>query len=144
VDYGRVKEPNYNPESIRQTQSVTDAIEKIGEVTLSIWHQKENIKDQLMAKPKPQRRKRNIYYDTDGIQETQSEQIQICGDCAGALRIDSASDRSRHILAVQIPRKACSKCKEIGYRWYDEIDTGRFDMTFLQDRTEDKYLEGKL
>jgi hypothetical protein len=44
---------------------------------------------------------------------------------------------------VHIPRKACRKCKEIGYRWYDEADTGRFDLIFLQDRPEDKYFEGK-
>jgi hypothetical protein len=144
VDYSRVKEPNYNSESIRQTQSVTEAIEKIGEVTLAIWQQRENIKDQLMEKPTPQRRKRNLFYDTDGIQESQSEQIQLCPDCAGALRIDSASDRGMHILAVHIPRKACSKCKEIGYRWYDTADTGQFDMIFLQDRTEDKYSNGKI
>jgi acetoin utilization deacetylase AcuC-like enzyme len=143
VDYSRVKEPNYNPESIRQTQSVAAAIEKIGEVTLSIWQQRENIKDQLMGKPTPQRRTRNIYYDTDGIQESQSEQIQICTDCAGAVRIDSSADRGVHILAVHIPRKACSKCKEIGYRWYDTADTAQFNIIFLQDRTEDKYLEKK-
>ena len=143
VDYSKVKEPNYDPASIRQTHSVTAAIEKIGEVSLSIWQQKENIKDRLMEKPTPQRRTRNLFYDTDGIQESQSEQIQICPDCAGALRIDSSSDRGKHILAVHIPRKACRKCKEIGYRWYDEADTGRFDLIFLQDRPEDKYLEGK-
>jgi hypothetical protein len=49
-----------------------------------------------------------------------------------------------HILAVHIPRKACSKCKEVGYRWYDTPDTGQFDIIFLQDRTEDKYLEKKV
>ena len=144
VDYGKVKEPDYHPESIRQTQSVTDAIERIGDVTHTIWQQRENIKAQLMENPTPQRRTRNIYYDTDRIRESQSEQIQICPDCAGALRIDSTSDRGMHILAVHIPRKACSKCKEIGYRWHDTADTGQFDMIFLQDRTEDKYLEGKL
>ena len=141
VDYGKVKEPDYNPESIRQTQSVTDAIERIGDVTHTIWQQRKNIKDQLMANPTPQRRTRNIYYDTDRIRESQSEQIQICPDCAGALRIDSTSDRGMHILAVHIPRKACSKCKEIGYRWHDTADTGQFDMIFLQDRTEDKYID---
>lgn len=144
VDYGKVKEPDYHPESIRQTQSVTDAIERIGDVTHTIWQQRENIKAQLMENPTPQRRTRNIYYDTDRIRESQSEQIQICPDCAGALRIDSTSDRGMHILAVHIPRKACSKCKEIGYRWHDTADTRQFDMIFLQDRTEDKYLEGKL
>ena len=137
VDYSKVKEPHYNPKSIRQTQSVTDAIERIGDVTYSIWQQRDNIKDQLMANPTPQRRTRNLYYDTDGIRESQSEQIQICPDCAGALRIDSASDRGMRILA-------CSKCKEIGYRWHDTADTGQFDRIFLQDRTEDDYIEGKL
>ncbi len=112
VDYSKVKEPNYNPESIRQTQSVAEAIERIGEVTLSIWQQRENIKDQLMGKPTPHRRTRNIYYDTDGILESQSEEIQICTDCAGALRIDSTSDRGMHILAVHIPRKACHNAKK--------------------------------
>jgi hypothetical protein len=141
VDYSRVKEPNYHPESIRQTQSVTEAIEKIGGVTLSIWQQRENLKDKLRAKSTPQSRARNLYYDTDGIQESQLEQIQICNDCAGALRIDSSSDRGMQILAVHIPRKACSKCKEIGYRWYDTANTGQFDMIFLQDRTEDKYID---
>jgi hypothetical protein len=141
VDYSRVKEPNYNPASIRQTQAVAEAIERIGEVTLTIWQQRENIKDQLMEKPTPQRRTRDLFYDTDGIRESQSEQIQLCTDCAGALRIDSVSDRGMHILAVHIPRKACSKCKEIGYRWYDTADAGQFDMIFLQDRTEDKYID---
>jgi acetoin utilization deacetylase AcuC-like enzyme len=143
VDYSKVKEPNYNPASIRQTHSVTEAIEKIGEVTLSIWQQRENIKDQLMEKPASQRRTRNLFYDTDGIHENQSELIQVCPDCAGVLQIDSSADRGMHILAVHIPRKACSKCKDIGYRWYDAVDTGQYDKIFLQDRTEDIYLEGK-
>ena len=141
VDYSRIKEPNYDPESIRQTPAVTGAIEKIGDIILSIWHNKETLRDQLLEETDPQKRTRSIYYDTDGIQESQSEQIQLCPDCAGALRIDSSSDHGAHILAVHIPRKACSKCKEIGYRWHDEAGLGQFDHIYLQDRTEDKYIE---
>ena len=141
VDYSRVKEPNFDPESIRQTPEVTAAIEKIGDMVLSIWHGRENLREQLLDKTDPQKRTRSIFYDTDGIQESQAEQIQICPDCAGALRIDSSSDRGTHILAVNIPRKACSQCKDIGYRWYDEADPGQFDKIYLQDRTEDKYIQ---
>ena len=143
VDYSRIKEPNYDPESIRQTAEVTEAIEKIGDIVLSIWHTKEDIRNQLLDQSDPQKRTRTIFYDTDGIQESQSEQIQVCPDCAGALRVDSSSDRGAHILAVHIPRKACHKCKDIGYRWYDEAGTGQFDGIYLQDRTEDKYIEKK-
>jgi acetoin utilization deacetylase AcuC-like enzyme len=143
VDYSKIKEPNYDPESIRQTPEVTAAIEKIGDMVLSIWHGRENLREQLLDQTDPHKRARNIFYDTDGIQESQAEQIQICPDCAGALRVDSSSDRGAHILAVNIPRKACSQCKDIGYRWYDEADPGLFDGIYLQDRTEDLYLDGQ-
>jgi len=86
VDYSHIKEPNYDPESIRQTSEVTAAIEKIGDMVLAIWHGRENLREKLLDKTDPQKRTRNIFYDTDGIQESQSEQIQICPDCAGALR----------------------------------------------------------
>jgi acetoin utilization deacetylase AcuC-like enzyme len=141
VDYSRIKEPNYDPESIRQPQEVTKAIEKIGAVVLSIWQNRETLKDQLLEKTDLQKRTRTIFYDTDGILESQAEQIQVCPDCAGALRIDSSSDRGAHILAVHIPRKACRKCKDIGYRWYDEASRRQFDGIYLQDRTEDLYFD---
>ena len=141
VDYSRIKEPNYDPESIRQTSEVTAAIEKIGDMVLSIWHGRENLREELLNNTDPHRRTRNIYYDTDGIQESQTEQIQICPDCAGALRVDSSADRGRRILAVHIPRKACGKCKDSGYRWYEEANARQFDAIYLQDRTEDKYIE---
>jgi acetoin utilization deacetylase AcuC-like enzyme len=141
VDYSWIKEPDYDPERIRQTSAVTEAIEKIGDIVLSIWQNKEDIRNQLLDQSDPQKKTRNILYDTDGIRESQSEHIQICPDCAGALRLDSSSDRGAHILAVHIPRKACSKCKNIGYRWYDEADTRKFSGIYLQDRTEDKYIQ---
>ena len=141
VDYSWIKEPDYDPERIRQTSAVTESIEKIGDIVLSIWQNKEDIRNQLLDQSDPQKKTRNIFYDTDGIRESQSEHIQICPDCAGALRLDSSSDRGAHILAVHIPRKACRKCKDIGYRWYDEADSRQFDNIYLQDRTEDKYIE---
>jgi acetoin utilization deacetylase AcuC-like enzyme len=143
IDYTNVKEPNYDPDRIRQAPAVTDMIEKIGETVLTIWQQKEYIRNQIMEKADPGNRNRNIFYDTDGIQESQHEQIQICSDCAGALRIDSTSSRGVHILAVHIPRKACDACKQTGYTWYESADPDDFDIIFIQDRTEDYYLERK-
>jgi acetoin utilization deacetylase AcuC-like enzyme len=140
VDYGRVKEPDYDPDRIRQTPAVTEAIEKIGETVLNIWQHRDNIKDQIIEKTDPERRTRSIFYDTDGIHESQKEEVEICPDCAGALRVDSASDRGAHILAVHIPRKACNKCQELGHKWYETADTNQCDMIFLQDRVQDDYI----
>jgi len=64
----------------------------------------------------------------------------VCPDCSGALRIESTSSRGKHILAVHIPRDACQACRERGYEWYDVKPFG-FDIKFLQDRPQDKYLE---
>jgi len=139
VDFSKVKEPNYDPDRIRQTPAVTAAIEKIGEAVLTIWRQREDIRDQLLQKTNPRQRTRNIFYDTDGIRETQNEQIRICRDCAGALRIESSSDRGFQILAVHIPRNACSKCRKTGHEWFDQADIDQFDIIFLQDRPEDRY-----
>jgi hypothetical protein len=141
VDYSNVKEPNYDPDRIRQTPAVTAAIEKIGETVLTIWQQRANIKDQIIEKTDPGHRTRRIFYDTDSIRESQNEQIEICPDCAGALRIESSSDRGAHILAVHIPRKACNKCQELGYKWYDLADANHYDRIYMQDRLEDRYIE---
>ena len=88
-----------------------------------------------------QQRDYTIYYDTDKITETRHETVRVCIDCGGTIKIDSSSNRGGRILAVYIPVKACNRCAETGYNWYHSADTGHFDQVFLQDRTEDIFLE---
>ena len=64
-----------------------------------------------------------------------------CGDCGGALRINSISSQGSRMLGVHIPRKACPACREQGLKWYEEGDHSRFNHIFLQDRPTDSYLE---
>ena len=143
IDYSKVREPDYDPVRLRQSAAVTDLIKKVGDVVLNVWQQRENIKNQIMKKTDPSRRKRRIFYDTDRIHETQQERIRVCSDCAGALRIESSSDRGADILAVHIPRKACPTCRQIGHEWFDSVKPNQFDLVFLQDCTTDKYLAHK-
>jgi acetoin utilization deacetylase AcuC-like enzyme len=144
IDYSRVKEPAYNPESIRQSAQVTQVIEKTGEFVLSLWEQRETEKEKILKSKDFDERQRNIFYDTDGIHESQREKIRICTNCSGTFRVDSTSDRGYHIMAVHIPRKACKECRGLGYKWYDMANKDSFDIVFLQDRTEDKYLSNAL
>ncbi|MBW2252497.1 MAG: histone deacetylase [Deltaproteobacteria bacterium] len=141
IDYSRVKEPGYDPESIRQTPQVTQLIEKTGELVLSLWEQRETEREKIIKSKDFDETRRNVFYDTDGIHESQKEKIRICKNCSGTYKIDSTSDRGFHIMAVNIPRKACKECKGLGYKWYDMANKASFDIVFLQDRTEDKYLE---
>jgi acetoin utilization deacetylase AcuC-like enzyme len=143
IDYSKVTEPNYNPDKLRQSAEISNSIEKIGETVLSYWERRHALKDQIQRTEGFDERSRGIFYDTDGISEKQKEKIRPCNDCAGALRIDSSSDRGHHILAIHIPLNACNKCKETGYEWYESADSNTYGMIVLQDRTEDTYLEKK-
>ena len=143
LDYSHVKEPNYDPDKIRQTPEVTDAIAKTAESILGGWQQRESIQEQIHSKGDLFERQRDIYYDTDGIVESQYERIKACRECGGTYQIDSSSDRGAHILAVHIPTNACSMCKDLGNRWFEEAQAARYDIVFLQDRSEDIYRDSK-
>jgi hypothetical protein len=83
---------------------------------------------------------RNIFYDTDGIQETQQETVRVCECSGGALRIDSTASTGRHVLAIHIPQNACEACKQAGYEWFESGKSSTFDALYLQDRTIDSYI----
>ena len=139
LDYSHVREPTYNPERLRQSQDVTRIIGKVGELVLAYWQKRDAIQDQVREKPTCGHRSRQLFYDTDNITETQEETIQICDHCGGAWRIDSTSDRGRHILAIHIPRRACPDCQKAGRTWFDEANGKAFDMIALQDQSTDTY-----
>jgi len=141
IDYSNVQEPDYNPSAIRQGQDITHMIERICDIVLQYWDQREVKRNRILNAKDVDERSRHIFYDTDGIHETQNEKIRVCADCAGALRIDSAADSRRHVLAVHIPSHACDRCKTLAYDWYAQAGSHSYDIVFLQDRTEDTYLK---
>ncbi|MFZ7125855.1 MAG: histone deacetylase [Desulfobacterales bacterium] len=139
IDFSKVKEPTFDPERIRQSANTTEVIRKVGNLVLSYWDQRKRIAEEIRSRPDCGRRTRNIFYDTDGIFESQSEEIVVCDSCAGALRIDSKSDRGKRLLAVHLPRNACSSCRDKAHEWYQKAESAVFDMICLQDRTMDSY-----
>jgi hypothetical protein len=139
LDYGNVLEPGYDPDAVRQTAAVSRMIHKTGELVLGLWEQRNRIREERCAAGGFEDRSRRIFYDTDGIHEIQKERLRICAECGGALRIDSRSDRGRHILAVHLPLRACRECREQGYRWYDAAAVKEYDGIYLQDRPADAY-----
>jgi acetoin utilization deacetylase AcuC-like enzyme len=144
LDYRHVKEPDYDPDRIRQSDDISAYIEKLGETVLNIWQQRDHIRDTICGSREYLARDRNIFYDTDQIMEKQQERIKNCPDCSGALRIDSSAGFSSRIAAIHIPRKACPACIELGYRWYEGADADTFDRVYLQDRVAEKFRTKKL
>ncbi len=139
MNYGKVKEPDYQPDKIRQSADTTRYIEKLATAIIEKRKESSRLRDKNQADLKFARRDRNIFYDTDQIYESQRENLRVCPDCSGVLAIDSDTDRGRRIYAVHIPRKACKACQELGYEWFDSCRAGQYDGIFLQDRPHDQY-----
>ncbi len=140
LDYSNVKEPDYQPEKIRQSRDTTHYIEKLVAGVMDSWRRAPEQRERQRAANRQARRERTIFYDTDNIMEHQGETLQVCPECSGVVAIDSRAEQGYHMYAVGIPRKACKNCQELGYQWFDESRTEDYDRVFLQDRTQDQYL----
>ncbi|MFW5908508.1 MAG: histone deacetylase, partial [Desulfosalsimonas sp.] len=143
VDYSHVVEPEYSSSQLRQGKSITATIEKTCDEILATWKDRENIRVRMQENVIYDERRRSIFYDTDGFFESQHETLHVCTECAGTYKIDSKADTGLRVLAVHIPRKACSNCIQEGRRWFEQSDMTNYDMIMLQDRPEDQYLVRK-
>ncbi|MGC8492339.1 MAG: histone deacetylase family protein [Syntrophobacteraceae bacterium] len=143
LDYSRIREPDYDPDKLRQGPEISEKIEKVVEEALEVWKRGPGIREIKRHSSEFFRRQRHIFYDTDNIIEIQQETVRACPECGGLLAIDSQTDRGRRILAIHIPRKACRQCREAGYRLYDSTGLGEYNQICLQDRTTDEYFSRK-
>jgi len=140
LDYSYVKEPDYDPEKFRQSPRITEYIKDLSEKIYERWQKKEDIAMEALKDREYVLRPRNIYYDTDGIMEEQTQKFKICPRCPGLNTIHSSSDRGQEIFAVSIPRDACPSCIDEGYKIYKEIPKGKYYKIYLQDRVNDVYM----
>ena len=139
LDTSYVKEPNYDTDYQPQPPQITRYIEALVKDL-----QNRFLAGKFQKTPYPDgeilRRERNIFYDTDGIQERQSERVRTCTRCAGALAIESTSSLRQHILGVHIPRHACTHCQETALTWFEEARNEQaFSHVYLQDRVQRTY-----
>ncbi|MFY9612343.1 MAG: histone deacetylase [Tissierellaceae bacterium] len=139
LDYTKVKEPDYNKEKLRQSRDITDYIKKTTDTVYRQWQMKDDLYIRNIRGRDYIQENKRIYYDTDGIMENQVRRFKVCNKCTGVNTIDSSNDRGRHILAITIPRDACSSCLDEGYRLY-KTTSHRYTNVYLQDRVNDQYL----
>ncbi|MEA2038560.1 MAG: histone deacetylase [Thermodesulfobacteriota bacterium] len=138
LDTSYVKEPNYDTDYRQQPANITKRIAHLVGNLRALFLE-GNIEDDKYEPGRIIGRTRDIFYDTDGIRERQHEKIRSCRECAGALSIESSSSLGQHILAVRIPREACSACQDAGLAWFEEASHASFDHVYLQDRVQGVY-----
>lgn len=147
-DYSGIIEPGYNPEKLRQTSEVNRQVDGI----IAYWQKKlgerRPDKEELFRGQEVFTRRKNIYYDTDQIQEGQEERIHYCPHCAGLYEVASKAVKSwgkdYSAWGIAIPHLACPACAQKGHEiWLAKSDkqkivTGEYDCYFLQDKNRDK------
>jgi len=139
LDYSGVVEPDYNPEKLKQSVSITDKIKKTTDQIMGYWAQRHQMREEAGKPGDITVRHREVFYDTDNIFERQKEKVRICRDCGGSFEVDSKATPGHHILGVHIPINACDACKEKAYEFYDKADKTKYHKIYLQDRPKDTY-----
>ncbi|HKI48089.1 MAG TPA: histone deacetylase, partial [Desulfobacteria bacterium] len=141
MDTSFVKEPNYEKDYRPQSTDVTRHIEQLVEALKDLFL-RGGLKKKTYDEGQIVERKRDIFYDTDGIQERQNERIRCCSHCAGAFAISSTASTGQHIMGVHIPMEACPACRKSGLEWFDAARKGAFRYVYLQDRDRGLYEVG--
>jgi acetoin utilization deacetylase AcuC-like enzyme len=139
MDTTTVKEPNYDtdykPQPEKITRYIREQIEQLKDMFLRGGLATSRRPDGEIAECR-----RNVFYDTDMIQESQEERLRSCEACAGALSVASRSSRGAVVFAVRIPRNACPACRETGRSWFEQAcRSGRYHHVYLQDRVSGTY-----
>jgi len=141
LDYSHVREPEYEASSLRQSQDISRYIAREAEEIYELWSRRDEIRKKVVGDKPYVGRKRNIYYDTDGIREQQEAVVRVCNECGGLVTIDSRSDLGNRIFAVLIPWNACRHCRlegEVAYEKAGKKDG--FHYIYLQDKDQDLFL----
>lgn len=137
IDYSHVREPDYDPESIKQSDDISRYIEKLATGIYDLWKSRESIKENLVGNAEYMKHEKNIHYDTDGISEEQEETVRICNDCGGLVTINSTASTGNRIFAVIIPGQSCPVCRSEGEELFASTDKSDYTHIYLQDRDRD-------
>jgi acetoin utilization deacetylase AcuC-like enzyme len=140
LDYSHVREPDYDPASLRQSTDITRIIEAETEKVMSLWRDRHNMKKKVVGSSKYVKRDKSIFYDTDGIRERQEETIRICDECGGLVMIESSADTGNRIFAVILPGRCCPDCRANGEAFYERTNRGKYNHVYFQDRERGIFL----
>jgi acetoin utilization deacetylase AcuC-like enzyme len=134
LDYSQVREPDYDPARLRQSAEITQRIDAEIEAVLGLYKTRNARKERLAGGTKYFKRRKAIYYDTDGISEQQEETVRICGDCGGLVMIESVADTGQRIFAAILPGRCCPACRTHGEQFFERTNPGKYNRVYFQDR----------
>jgi acetoin utilization deacetylase AcuC-like enzyme len=140
LDYSHVREPDYDPIALRQSADITRIIEDESARVMALWRGRQEMKAGLVGAAPYVKRRKCIYYDTDGISEQQEETVRVCDDCGGLVMIESVADTGNRIFAVILPGRCCPECRGYGEMFFEKTNRGKHNRIYFQDRERGIFL----
>lgn len=142
VDYSKVYEPDYHPEKVRQDVRSMDTIKRICEDVRNRYFNPPATPSDGDVNGQWFTRMKDVFYDTDGIRESQVENVVICPDCSGTVKTEVWSTSNPLSLCVEIPMDACDKCAGLGRRAIEEGHTkGNYRIVQAINRKDKEYTQ---
>jgi hypothetical protein len=137
LDFGALREPDYDASRLRQASQITEYIKKFGQKVLTKYFALSPTQHEPGTFVT---REKNIFYDTDMIREHQVESVIVCNECSGTLVIETTSSINALSLGVEIPLGACNHCAEEGMRLLDKARrSGKYRYLKLINRRDKVY-----
>lgn len=147
IDYSNLREPDYNPRDFRESPASLDYIKRLTEVQLNNFTRREQQIASFRKNYKNEyREQRQIFYDTDYINEDQSSRLKMCPDCSGWRSIDSSArhrdGRQYRVFCITVPVYVCPQCRQEAVKAYQDMRNKKavYDYIYLQDRAGDQYI----
>ena len=141
LDYSQVVEPDQSalrPQGFECNQRVDQLINQVGQ----LWNNREKLRTQALNKCGNRwQRDKSIYYDEEGIRETQRETAYYCNNCRGYLIIETSATNTRFgnqsAYVVILHKDTCSFCrKEALEQAARAKKSGRWDYVLIQDKAK--------
>ncbi len=142
LDYSHVREPEFHPEKIRQDARTMEYIKQVCEEVQTLYFNPPPCPSRGDVAGEFFTRMKDVYYDTDGISESQVEHVLICGDCSGTIRTEVWSTINPLSCCIEIPQLACDRCLARGHRMLEEAHLkGNYRFIQCINRREKEYTQ---
>ena len=136
-DYSAVREPDYDPERIREQPDTMNYIKRLCKQLPDLYFFPKS--DTLEREGGYFIREREIFYDTDNILENQREELRDCDQCSGVRFVRSRAGWKQSCYGIELPWDCCPDCEREGYDRYHRRDDG-YQILQLIDRKNRQYL----
>lgn len=135
-------EPDYSKAKVSQSADHDDYIRNVIDQVKQVW------KNRKKLGPKSGKREngyyvrnKNVFYDTDGISDYQTEKVKDCPNCSGYYFISSiCRDRNISSFCVTVPFGACESCRDEAEKKFHQAGASRdYSHVYFQDQKNNVY-----